>query len=172
MGGGVWSGSTSPLRRKAKMKKAEFLPPMHLQTIVQYQHSQKISYFQYHIFNRRIYVSTTLQHLSVSLQSELQTRRGIEDNSKIIFLFLDKNICCLIKTALIMGHNICLNGEIWLIIPELCLLSIFIWSIVTMQSDVKLTLQKVVSRNLAMFLLACLTQKCFAFISSNGCLLS
>ena len=74
------------------MKRAEFFPPMHLKTILQYQHSQKISYFQYHIFNMRICVSTTLHPLSVSLQSELQTRVGIEDNLKIFFLFLDENM--------------------------------------------------------------------------------
>ena len=28
------------------------------------------------------------------MNSELQIRRGIEHNSNIIFLFLNKNICC------------------------------------------------------------------------------
>ena len=27
-------------------------------------------------------------------EAELQVRGGIEDNSKIIFLFLNENICC------------------------------------------------------------------------------
>ena len=47
-------------------------------------------------------------------------RGGIEDNSKIIFLFLHKNICCdpiLDEMVLMMGHKIWCYGDIWLIIP-------------------------------------------------------
>ena len=54
---------------------------------------------------------------------------GIEDNSKIFFLFLSENIC-LDVTVLMMGHKICFCGEIWLIIPKLSLLSLLIWSTV------------------------------------------
>ena len=66
---------------------------------------------------------------------ELQIRGGIEDNSKIIFVFLNKNICCdpsfdhLGETVLIMmGHKIRFYGEIWLIIPKLSLLPLLYWS--------------------------------------------
>ena len=59
------------------------------------------------------------------LNTELQIRRGIEDNSEIIYLFLNKNILCdpslelshqyvvtpnqncLDETVLMMGHKIC-----------------------------------------------------------------
>ena len=48
-----------------------------------------------------IFDSITLQHWKLNFNlihktetAELQIRRGIEDNSKIIFLFLKENICC------------------------------------------------------------------------------
>ena len=63
---------------------------------------------------------------------ELQIRGGIEDKSKIIFLFLNENICCaanrLFEMILIMGHKICFYGEIRLIIPKFSLLPLLIWS--------------------------------------------
>ena len=59
--------------------------------------------------------------------SELQIRGGIDDNSKIFFLFLNENIYChpslnrLREMVLMMGHKICFYEEIWLIIPKLSL---------------------------------------------------
>ena len=56
--------------------------------------------------------------------SELQIRRDVEDNSKIIFLIseLKKYVVtshqsCLDEMVLMMGHKIYFYGEIWLIIP-------------------------------------------------------
>ena len=65
---------------------------------------------------------------------ELQIRGGIEDNSKIIFLFLNENICCdhslelsrHVSSILMMGHIIHFNGAIWNIIPKLFLLPLLI----------------------------------------------
>ena len=62
--------------------------------------------------------------------TELQIRGGREINSKIIFLFLNRNICCdpsielphrdsLGEAVLMIGHKICFYGEIWITIPEL-----------------------------------------------------
>ena len=58
---------------------------------------------------------------------ELQIRRGVEDNSKIIFLISGWNICCDSSLELSEwdgsngGYKICFCGEIWLIIPGLSL---------------------------------------------------
>ena len=55
---------------------------------------------------------------------------GIEDNLKIIFLFLNENISCdpsLGETALV-GHNMCFKRVIWKIIPELSHLPLLIRS--------------------------------------------
>ena len=84
------------------------------------------------------------------LNTELHIRRGIEDNSEIINIFLNKNILCdpslelshqyvvtphqnRLKTVLMMSHKICFCREIWLIIPKLSLLPHFIWSTVNMR---------------------------------------
>ena len=44
------------------------------------------------------------------LISEHQIRGGIEDNSRIIFNFLNENICC-DETVLMIGHKICFCGK-------------------------------------------------------------
>ena len=60
-------------------------------------------------------------------------RGGTEDNSKTIFLFLYKNLCCDLSTersvemVLMMGHNICFKGVLWIIIPQLSLLFLLKW---------------------------------------------
>ena len=54
--------------------------------------------------------------------AELQIRGGIEDNSKIMKT--------LEETFLMMGLKICFYGKMGLIIPELSLLSLLIWSTV------------------------------------------
>ena len=73
--------------------------------------------------------------------SELQIRGEIEDNSKIIFLFLNKNICCDPSLEPSRcdgsndGYNISLKGVILKIILKLSLLPLLIWS--TAKSDYK-----------------------------------
>ena len=59
-------------------------------------------------------------------EKQLQIRGGIEDKSKIFFLLIYKDIC-LDEMVLMMGHKICFNTEIWLIIPKLALLPLLIW---------------------------------------------
>ena len=67
------------------------------------------------------------------MMAELQIRVGIEDNSKIIFLFLNRNMYCnphqnsLGETVLIMGCNIHFKEVMWKIIPKLSLLPLLIW---------------------------------------------
>ena len=63
-------------------------------------------------------------------------RGGIEDNSKIIFLIPHENICCdpslepFNETFLMIGHKICFNVEILLIIPKLSFIPLLMWSTV------------------------------------------
>ena len=46
-------------------------------------------------FNQGLYyLLIQLYHLDAYLHSQLQIRGDIEDNSKILFLFLDENVCC------------------------------------------------------------------------------
>ena len=56
--------------------------------------------------------------------SELQTRLGIEDNSKIIFLISQQKHIRLGDTVLMMSHKICFYGEISLISAKVFLLSL------------------------------------------------
>ena len=65
---------------------------------------------------------------------ELLIRRGIEDNSKTIFSYFALKTYVvtpqqnrLNKMVLMMGHNICFDEEIQIIIPKLSLLTL-IWS--------------------------------------------
>ena len=62
-------------------------------------------------------------------------KRGIEDNAKIIFLFLNEKMYVvtphenhLNETVLMRGHKIHFYGEIWLIIPKLSQLPLLIRS--------------------------------------------
>ena len=68
-------------------------------------------------------------------RSELKIRGGIEDNSNIIFLFLNENICCDPSLEPSRGdgskngsQNTFFNGEILLIIHKLFLLPLLIWT--------------------------------------------
>ena len=77
-------------------------------------------------------VHTILQGI---LKSIAPDKRGIEDNSKIIFLISSMKTYVLTphnnrlgETVLMMGHIICFNGKIWIIIPKLFLLPLLIWS--------------------------------------------
>ena len=45
-----------------------------------------------------------------------------------------------------MGHNICLYEEIWLIIPKLSLLSLLNWSIVSDDNSEKITIKSHLTR--------------------------
>ena len=67
------------------------------------------------------------------LDTKLQVRGCIEDNSKIIFLFLNENICCdpSLKLSQQAGSD---DGphdrflwKIWIIIPKLSLLPLLTW---------------------------------------------
>ena len=72
-------------------------------------------------------------HGTVRIGTELQMRGGIEDNSKIIFLFLNKNLSCYPSLEPYRrgggsndgSQNIFL-WEIWLIVPKLSLLPLLI----------------------------------------------
>ena len=70
------------------------------------------------------------------LEPELQIRGGMENNSKIIFLISQGNICCEASLELSCGNssnegfNICFKGVIWKIFLELSLTPILIWNTV------------------------------------------
>ena len=67
------------------------------------------------------------------LELRIHVRWGIEDNSKIIFLFFNENICC-DPSLEPSGRDGCNDGsqnmflwEIWLIIPKSSWLLLLIW---------------------------------------------
>ena len=79
----------------------------------------------------------------------LQIRGCVEDNSKIIFSFLNENTCCdhsccdrLGETVLMMGHKNCFQEEMWLIIPKLSLLPFLIWTTASVSNRYQKCIQR------------------------------
>ena len=71
----------------------------------------------------------------IGTKRELHTRSDFEtEKCEIFFLFLNENICCDYslepsrRDGSDEGHNICLNGEIWKIVPNFSLLAFLILS--------------------------------------------
>ena len=92
----------------------------------------KLTQFLVSFHANRIYIFFLEEYVGVHL-TLLRIRWGLKGNYKLILVLICENVRCdssvkhLMEAAVISGHNICFNGEMWKIIPKLSPLPLHIW---------------------------------------------